>query len=146
MYTICVPFGWQRPSTQNTHIHTHTPEDQIKHLHLKDTGGGMQLPPRRAFVFLTSEFWKYVFIKPTFSNIAAYTIKELHLVIFRARFPLFTCRYELCTYMNLARVLVGGWLSDAPHFSERICFPFELEFLRHKILLVHFYPDTFLSR
>ena len=30
----------------HTHTHTHTlSEDQIKHLHLKDTGGGMQVPP-----------------------------------------------------------------------------------------------------
>ena len=40
----------QRSSFQNTHTHTHThttPYDQVEHLHLKDTGREMQIPPTR---------------------------------------------------------------------------------------------------
>ena len=61
------------------------------------------------------------------------------MAILRVRVPLIsnsvgTYKYELCTYMNLAGVLVGGWFSDAPHFCLRESIShFKVEFVGDKI-------------
>ena len=64
----CTPYVYPpdgREQALKTHTHTHPPthhieEDQVERFHLKGTGREMQVPSRRAFVSLRSEFCKDV--------------------------------------------------------------------------------------
>lgn len=76
MNMICVPFGWQRPSSQVTHTYT-TQDEQIERLVSKTQEREMQVHPRRAFIFKVI-ILKRCFIKLTFSNLTVYAEKGPH--------------------------------------------------------------------
>ena len=72
---ICVPFGWQRPSSQVTH--TYTTQEQVEHLVSKTQEREMQVHRRRAFI-VKVRILKRCFIKLTFSNLTVYAEKGPH--------------------------------------------------------------------